>query len=310
VAGGQRLATTPPTLPPDVPQYYTPIQRAGDTVTFVPRLFIEAGIRFADDARGVDVSRDVAITVPLVEGPVPLNWDSATSSPRALKDLSAQAPVAGSYRPLPRSGSNQKSYEIWAKEFIRWASQAQSLDVFWNPRAKVMSRPGETEGEFRIRCRQAEREQRDSDVERLRQQYGSRLAAQADRVRRAETAESREAQQAMHQKLQTALSFGATLVGALLGRKGITTGTIGRATTAARGVGRSMKESEDVTRALQTVQAEKEKLAALEQELQGEIARMDAGTSTNEPLEKVTLRPKRGGVVVKAAVLVWDGNAE
>ena len=34
-----------------------------------------------------------------------------------------------------------------------------------------------------------------------------------------------------------------TIVGALLARKAINAGTIGRATTAARGVGRSMKEA-------------------------------------------------------------------
>ena len=292
-----------------MPQYFLPIHRGGGPVTFVPRLFVSASIRFVDAKRGVDCTRHVGVTVPLGEGAVAVNWDSAVPSTYSIAELANQPPTSGGYAPLPAEASSHKSYEAWEKDFVRWASQTQSLDLFWSARAKEMSRPDESEGEFRVRLRQAGREQRDQHVERLRQEYAAQIATQAERVRRSEAAQTREAQQASQQKLQTALSFGATIVGALLGRKAVSASTLGRATTAARGVGRSMKESEDVARATQSVQAEREKLTAIEQELESEIARIEGGTGPADTFETVTLRPKRTDVLVKAAVLAWEGTA-
>lgn len=51
----------------------------------------------------------------------------------------------------------------------------------------------------------------------------------------------RESEQAKQQGLQTAISVGATILGTFLGRKSIKVGTIGRATTAARGAGRAVE---------------------------------------------------------------------
>ncbi len=52
--------------------------------------------------------------------------------------------------------------------------------------------------------------------------------------------------------MQTAISFGATLLGAFTGRKLLSSGTLGRATTTMRDVGRSVDESGDVKRAEET----------------------------------------------------------
>ena len=172
----------------------------------------------------------------------------------------------------------------------------------------LVSRGGESERDFRIRLRQAGREARDAEVERLRQKYAARIAAQTERVRRSEQAQARESQQASQQKLQTALSFGATLVGALLGRRTVSATTLGRATTAARGVGRAMKESQDVARASQNVGGEREKLSAIETDLAAEVAALETADVSNEPLETVSVRPKRTDVTVKAAVLAWEAT--
>ena len=89
----------------------------------------------------------------------------------------------------------------------------------------------------------------------MRQKYAAKIAALDEKLRRAQQAVDRESEQASAQKIQTAVSFGATVLGALLGRKAISATTLGRATTAARGVGRTMKESQDIARAKESVEA-------------------------------------------------------
>jgi hypothetical protein len=143
-------------------------------------------------------------------------------------------------------------------------------------------------------------------VEALRRKYAPRLARLEERIRRAGSTVEREQEQATGQKLQTAISLGATLLSAFLGRRALGQGTLGRATTAARGVGRAAKESGDVDRAredLGSLQSQREELARdLENEVAELTARLD---SLAEPLETTALRPRRGDVEVRLVALAW-----
>ena len=133
-----------------------------------------------------------------------------------------------------------------------------------------------------------------------------RQAALDEKLRRAQQSVDKESQQATGQKLQTAISVGATLVGALFVRKAMTASTIGRATTAVRGVGRSMKESEDISRAKETVEAIHQQRQALEDDLKAETATLEAaGDPATETFERVSVKPKRANVTVKLVGLMW-----
>jgi hypothetical protein len=136
--------------------------------------------------------------------------------------------------------------------------------------------------------------------------FAAKREALAERLRRAEAAVGREEQQASHQKTQTMLSVGAAALGALFGRKAVSTGTLGRATTAARGMGRSMKEAKDVKRAQANVAAAKEKLEAFDQMVSDEMASIAAGYEPAAELERVAVAPKRGNVHVQFVALGWE----
>src|SRR6185503_73003 len=115
--------------------------------------------------------------------------------------------------------------------------------------------------------------------------YAPKMAAAQERLRRTQQAVDRESEQAKAQTLQTAISFGTTLLGAFLGRKVVTASTLGRATTAARGVGRTIKESQDIGRAKETVEAVQQQLQQLDEELQAEIGGVETRfDASSEPL--------------------------
>jgi hypothetical protein len=132
------------------------------------------------------------------------------------------------------------------------------------------------------------------------------MAALEEKKRRAEQSVAREAEQASSQKVQTAISFGATLLSSFLGRKTISLSSLGRATTAARGVSRSMKESSDVGRAQESVEAVTEQIADLDAQLKAETeAIQQAGDPQTEQLETVNLKPTKSDIAVKLLSLVW-----
>ena len=170
----------------------------------------------------------------------------------------------------------------------------------------MVSNPGEAERDFRVRLQQSAREDRDAEVEKLRVKYAPKLATLQERKRRAEQAVEREKQQAQASGWNTAISVGATVIGAIFGRKTISAGTIGKATTAARGAGRTYKETQDIARAGETVQAIDQQIADLNAQFQEEASRL-AGeyNPLTEELETIALKPKKTNISVRTVVLAW-----
>ena len=207
---------------------------------------------------------------------------------------------------VPAAAAKAKNYAVWSKQLGTWLSGNEAIELMKSPSTGEVSNPDESERDFRARLQHTGRESRDRAVDALRKKYGPKQAALEEKLRRAKQAAERESQQATGAKLQTAISVGATLVGALFGRKAISAGTIGRATTVARGVGRTMKESEDTQRAEQTVAAIEEQQQQLEADLAAETAALDASSAAvTETFERVVLKPKKGNVNVKLVALVW-----
>lgn len=110
-----------------------------------------------------------------------------------------------------------------------------------------------------------------------------------ERIRKAEQALARERGQAQQAKVQTAVSIGATVLGALFGRR-----SLGRATTASRGVGRSIEQAGDVGRATENLETLRREVAELGAELQAEIRNLEARIDPQtEPLTTVVFRPRK-----------------
>jgi len=147
------------------------------------------------------------------------------------------------------AGTNPKNYEVWAQDLSRWILINEKLRLLRSAVLSEISNPDEPERDFRIRLQQRAREERDRRSEELRAKYPPKAADLDEKMRRAVQAAEREAARAIQQKMQTAISIGATLLGAFLGRRAGGTATLGRATTSLRGIGRTMREAGDVERA-------------------------------------------------------------
>lgn len=303
-AGGGGLR---PVLPPDIPQVFVPARgpRAdGARLVYEPRLIGVASIRFADARRGVDEHREVAVLAPITGEAVAVDWESAQTADLTAGDLEAEPAGEAQFASLPPAASRAASYRRWNRELGTWLHRTQRLPLF--ALDKAVSRPGESERDFRLRLQQAAREQRDAAAERLRETYAPRIAALQEKIRRAEQAVARESEQAAQSGLQTAISVGATILGAFLGRKTVSASTLGRATTAARGAGRVLKERQDVGRAQETLDAQRQQLADLEAAFEAEAARLgDAAAPLTAELTSLGIAPTRQNVSVRLLALAW-----
>jgi hypothetical protein len=298
-------STAKPVLPAGIEEYVLPSD-AGTPTQYAPVLYGAARIQYTDTKRGIDLTRSLRAIVSFTNGPIPVDWERAEETsfePESLIQPGASLPAP--HQPLPPAALDKKRYAGWTKDFEEWVTRAQPLKVYSVPSMKLVSKPSESERDFQARIQHTGRETRDAAVEKLRQQYAPKVARLQEKARKAEEAVGKEQQQASQQKLQTAVSIGATMLGALMGRRAVSLSTLGRATTAARGVGRSAKETEDVAKAQARLQEAQAELAALEAELQQEVAALEGGTPGGVALETIEIKPKRGGVDVQIVALAW-----
>jgi hypothetical protein len=298
-----------PVLPPEIPQYYLPIRSSSDAntqISYRPMLLGAAQIHYSD-AKTIDFTQQLTLLAEISDGPITLDWNSATPISVAIEDLQADPEEKGAaFAEVAAKASKQKSYATWGKDLATWIYRNHRLELFESPNLELASNPGETERDFRVRMQQIARERRDEAVEKLRRKYAPKLEQLEERKRRAQQVVDRQVDQAQDQKYQTAISFGATLLGSLLGRKKAGLGTLGRATTTARGVSRSMKEAEDVDRAEENVAAIAQKLADLEADFKAEAASVERSFDPQtEELGKVSLKPKKVNIDVKLVALAW-----
>ena len=247
-SGSRGPAGNQPALPADIPQFFVPLRGNASGVVYKPMLVGGAKVRFSDAKNKVDLTTDLNVLTPIVDRAVPIDWSEAVKVDLALNDLDKNPAQAVSFADLPAQAAQARSYTAWSRDFTNWAYGEQKLELLRSPGTGVISKPDEPERDFRVRLAQSTREQRDDTVEALRKKYAPKIAALQEKIRRAQQAVDREAGQAKQAGLQTAISVGATLLGAFMGRKVTSRSNLGSATTAFRGVGRTMAQSGDIGR--------------------------------------------------------------
>ena len=303
------IGSTRPLLPPEIPQYSVPARGtppAGYRLVYRPALLGAAQVAFVDRKSGARFEKNRISLADMGEDTATVDWAAARELAVPLEDLETVPPTDALFAALPASAGRTASYTRWKRDFATWLYGNESVELFVHPILKQTSSPGESEKDFRLRLVQAARERRDAETDRLRQKYEAKVSSLRTRIFNAEQAVEREQQQVKHQKTQTAISLGATVLGAFLGGGRGLGSSVGRMTTAARGASRTKRETMDVERARESLEALKKQQAVLEADFQSDVDRMVAELDpSHEPLERITLRPVKQNIVVKVVALGW-----
>jgi hypothetical protein len=299
-----------PVLGADIAQLFLPLRSNppadGAKLVYHPMLMGSGKVYFTDTKTGVDQEEEISRVTPITDNVVAVDWSQAEEADLTENDLDKDPAANASFADLPPAAGKAKNYDAWKKSFVDSLLRGRQLQLFRCGSLKETSKPGESERDFRVRLQQASREQRDAAVEKLRQKYAPKMTTLQDRIRRAQQAVEREQEQASASKWQTAISVGSTLLGAFLGRKALSAGTIGRATTAARGASRTYKESQDVSRAGENVEAIQQQLNDLQAQFDAESAQVAQQCDPQtEELETITLKPKKTNITLRSLVLAW-----
>jgi hypothetical protein len=245
-------------------------------------------------------------------------WDEATIFEADPPAVRRNGNGDATYAELQGAATRAKSYKSWGKALKEHLYQNRELTIWKCKALKAISEPGESEGDFRVRLRQLAHEKRDTEMEKLRRRHAPKLKTLEDRIRRAEAKVERERSQYSSGKAQTAISLGATVLGALLGRKTASVGTMGRAATTMRRASRTARQRSDIQRASDSVEALGARLEEMEASFQEDLETLKERYNPEFlDLEQTDVRPRKGDLAVKSVQLAWtpwqvdaDGIAE
>ncbi len=307
----QRAAqqTQRPIVPHEIEELFLPIQNIkpeNAELSYLPYLWGSADIHFVDRSLGIDQTEQYKYLIPLENSPIAVNWKAASPITMVENDLSKSPEANAAFSTLPAAAGQKKNYADWEKEFKDFLFQSQKIVLLKSDRLKAVSRPQETETDFRIRLSQAAREKRDQWVETLRQQYAKKISSLEDQIYRAQERIAREQSQVQQQKVQAAISIGTTLLGAFLGRKITSHTNVSRAGTAMRSASRTMKESGDVQRAQENLQRLQQELEDLQRRFEAEVnEQTDQFDIQKESLTTQIIKPQKNNISIRLFNFIW-----
>ncbi|MBU4460951.1 MAG: ATP-binding protein, partial [Verrucomicrobia bacterium] len=303
-AAAPRGSAKPP-VPPGTPEYFLRPTKTTGALAYRPMAAGASKLHFVDAGADVDAWIPFAHLAPLSDDGSGVLWEEATARPEWSAGLDPQPRTGAAFEALP-GAPGPKAVAAWRASLQDHLYQNVTLDLFAVPALKMASAPGETLGDFTVRFTQVMRERRDAEVAALRGKYDAKLRTMQDRVARAEDRHEREKSQAGQQMLQTAVSLGATVLGAFFSRKAFGVGTVGRAATTMRSAGRIGKEREDTARAAESIEVARQRLSELEAELEREIAALqERYEPTAVRVDTTRIRPRKSDIAVGAVGIAW-----
>lgn len=299
-----------PVIAPEISQLFIPSEVASfsdkPNGVYRPFLLAAATVRYLDSKLGVDHTVNKCYLVPCNDSVVPADWSKAKSIKVDLAKLESVADKNFTYAEPVAALTQVNSYKNWNKEFASWLVESLPCKLWRSAATRAVSQPNEAERDFRIRLQQTAFEQRDLMVAKLRDKYYVRINSLQDRIRLAEHKVQVEQAEARQHELNSAISIGATVIGAFMGRKGVSSSTIGRATTAARGINKVAKQRDDVGRAEDNLESLNSKLQLLNSQFAAEAqAVAEKFDPLKESLEPVSVPLKKANITVKLLALAW-----
>ncbi len=309
--GADETPIPPPVAPGTAVSYLDPAAAWSSAVGAVAgstrlRAFLAArvSLRYDDSAADVDEREEFEA----VYGPLDGGLDLARESQVDYDDRDfSTAPPDGAVFVLPQAPvAESKFFTQTAKDIQRHLVERRPLELQRNRALKLVSRPGESGDDFAQRCDTAAQERADAEAAKIR----DRLEAKRDRLDKALAQAQRRVEEldtdTRTRQANELISGAGAVLGALFGGRRSARSMASAVGGAASRRGMTARTSERKQTAEEKVEATKDDLAELEQEILDEVAEIDERwQATAAEVDTLTIRLEATDVRVLETRLVW-----
>lgn len=300
----ESLSPTKGVVPSGITEFFIKLPTPLRSILYKPMIIGMGKVHYLDAKNKIDIWKEVCLLASLNELNNEVNWAEGKNIPD-LKNHLEKEPIPGSsFADLPTPLSQEKNYNLFEKNLISSLYQNQTYTLFSVPDLKLVSKPDETIGEFKSRLLLLAREKRDQKINTLREKYAEKIATVTEKLKKSQEKVADRQQEAGLKKTETLISFGTTILGAILG-KGVSKGTLSQAGTSIKKAGRMSKDSQDIVKAEEGVEKYRQQLEDFQKQLNNEIAQISLGEDTETEIEKIIIRPRKGDIWVEKIALAW-----
>jgi hypothetical protein len=291
-----------PILPASIRERFVAIRDRvpdGYQLQYRPGLLGKGKVHFVRKADGIDVWRECFVLQTIHDTPPDDVWDGAQVYPHDLA-TEDQPDERGQFGELPSELSRDKSYAVFARHLKEHFYREQELTLYECQLLGEISRPDETEDDFRSRLAPVLEARLRTELEKLEKNHTAKLADAQSQLQRARTRLSTQRWQ-FFTRLGGILWVAVDTVMSAVGR-----GLPGRRRSldpAFRSVvterGQQATAQESVDKALRDIER-------LKQEHQEKCSSLTASYRPSAlQIESIELKPQKNDIEVDQVSLVW-----
>lgn len=304
----ERFSDMMPILPGTLAQFFIPSPVPMEQVLYSPWLIGTAQVRFFNQRRNIDQETTVCLRLPAGFAAT-LDWQEADYCLMPPEEGMSSPQSGGSFYQVSVELSGPGRFSSLKKEFSDFLYHSRKLELFRVVPLKLESRPGESLEQFHQRLASILREKKDTESATIEDRFQKKQQQLQVRLEKAMARLDKEKEDVRSRGVDTALSFGVAIFGALFGGKGLSVANATRSARGVRSAGRLLKEKGDVQRAEQEIERIEQDLQTLSSELQekfnGVAERFDPAQYT---VETFSITPRRSDIFSVRLYLLWEPN--
>ena len=298
-----------PVLPADVEEEFIACRHrpeASQQLIYRAALHAQMRLHFVRVTYKIDHWEDRNLLALLAEEVPSVIWEGAVAIGSAPLPANPEPEPGAQFAPIPAELHNPRTVAKWSRQLPTHCYRTERLDVWKCTPLKTYSRAGESLREFRIRVAQLARQKRDLEVEKLRRRYATKIASLERRIDTAVDRLQREKAEYQKASIDSAVSVGSSLLGALVGRKLASRTNLRRASSSARRVSAAAKQRSDVAAARAKLTSAQRELGEMEAELGRAIDALGVSLDpAHLPIEPIPLKPRKSDIEVTRLVVAW-----
>ena len=305
------FVATPPTINPSIEQFYIdgtnlvsinkPASIPGK-IQLVPTLLLKYSVRFFDKKRDIDkIEKHWAIT-PEPNNLGEIDWSQIeTLDSRLIYDKPIYSEENLVYHEIPDSYNTKKELRDYRDKLSEFLYRNKSYSISTHPSLKISQEQEESKAGFLMRVKQAAREERDQEIDKLEKKYDTKLDSINSKINKLTSSLSSEEAEYDARKREEIFGIGETVLGVLLGRRR-TTGI----TTASRRRRMTTQTKHKIEETSKEIEELKKEMSELEQELEEQVQEItDKWDNVEDKIEEYKINPRRTDIDVDEPKLAW-----
>ena len=320
----RNFSKNPPTLSPGLKQVFFPLkiletqvkqnlkQKLGSNIiidkvelVYKPVIFGNAIVRFVDQKYRIDHKLEKSYVLRDLDSSTFPDWKYGKEYPVKIDELlnnPEQDSLSTFFEPIAEIANTPQEFKSLTKSLQDHIFYNTSLKLKIVEELDIMQDPEESNRDFQIRLLQKSREQRDSEVDKLKTKYSSRLNKLESKIRTLEVDLSSDEAEYNARKREEVLGAGESVLSIFLGSRRTTT-----VSTAARRRRMTSKAKREIAETREKIDEAKKDALELEAELKKGVNEiLDLYEKHAENAIYKELKPKRNDVKINLVALAWE----